>query len=57
MDVETGARDNAVPFKVIQKFRSVDPNQRFKPMVGCNSVPGGSGILRVGDIVAVTNAL
>ncbi|TFK41978.1 MOSC N-terminal beta barrel domain-containing protein [Crucibulum laeve] len=51
---ETGERDKAVPFKVLMKFRTgVDPMQKMKPCVGCNGVPDGDGVVRVGDVVFV----
>ncbi|KAF9011098.1 MOSC N-terminal beta barrel domain-containing protein [Cyathus striatus] len=51
---ETGERDKAVPYKVIMKFRTgIDEVQKLKPCVGCNGVPMGSGVVRVGDAVRV----
>ncbi|TFK70463.1 hypothetical protein BDN72DRAFT_838985 [Pluteus cervinus] len=51
---ETGERDEAVPFKVIMKFRAgLDPEQKFKACVGCNAVPEADGIVSVGDVVRV----
>lgn len=51
---ETGVRDNAVPFKVLMKFRTgIDPNHKLKPCVGCNAVPSASGTVKVGDWVYV----
>lgn len=47
---ETGERDQAVPYKVLMKFRTgLDPTQKMKPCVGCNAVPRGSGVVKVGD--------
>ena len=52
---ETGIRDNAVPYKVLMKFRTgMDPQGKMKPYLGCNGVPSGEGVLRVGDVVSVT---
>lgn len=51
---ETGTRDAAVPYKVLMKFRTgLDPIQKFKPCVGCNGVPAGNGVVRVGDYVFI----
>ncbi|EAU92323.1 hypothetical protein CC1G_00542 [Coprinopsis cinerea okayama7 len=51
---ETGERDAAVPYKVLMKFRTgLDPKQKLKPCVGCNAVPGGNGVVSVGDWVFV----
>lgn len=54
VDTKTGVRDAAVPYKIIMKFRTnVDPQNMNKPCIGCNGVPGGSGVIRVGDLVTV----
>lgn len=54
MDTRTGARDAAVPYKVLLKFRAnKDPMQKSKPCFGCNAVVGGEGVVRVGDRVEV----
>jgi len=51
---ETGERDNAVPYKVLMKFRTgLDPAQKMKPCVGCNAVPSADGTVKVGDWVYV----
>ncbi|KAF8963903.1 MOSC N-terminal beta barrel domain-containing protein [Flammula alnicola] len=51
---ETGERDNAVPYKVLMKFRTgLDPGNKMKPCVGCNAVPSGNGGVSVGDWVYV----
>ncbi|THV06478.1 hypothetical protein K435DRAFT_743533 [Dendrothele bispora CBS 962.96] len=51
---ETGVRDKAVPFKVLMKFRTgVDPENKWKPCVGCNGVPLAEGVISVGDTVVV----
>ncbi len=43
-----------MPYKVLMKFRTgVDPANLTKPCFGCNGVPAGNGVIRVGDIVAV----
>lgn len=55
---ETGVRDAAVPYKVIMKFRTgLDPTQKMKPCVGCNGVPDGPGVVKVGDRVYVKKRL
>jgi len=52
VDVKSGVRDAAVPYKVIMKFRTgIDPENMNKPCFGCNGVPGGNGVVRVGDLV------
>ena len=54
MDVKTGLRDAAVPYKIIMKTRSgVDEMNMNKPCFGCNGVPGGSGVIQVGNAVTV----
>lgn len=54
VDVQTGVRDAAVPYKVIMKIRSgVDALDLSKPCFGCNGVPQGEGVIRVGDLVTV----
>jgi uncharacterized protein len=54
VDVTTGVRDNAVPYKILLKFRiGKDPVQMSKPCFGVNGVPLGAGIVRVGDVVHV----
>ncbi|KAK1221552.1 hypothetical protein PQX77_015671 [Marasmius sp. AFHP31] len=51
---ETGIRDQAVPYKVLMKFRlGIDPENKWKPCVGCNGVPLSEGVIRVGDVVRV----
>ena len=54
VDPQTGVRDAAVPYKVIMKFRTgVAPEDANKPCFGANGVPGGNGVIRVGDRVSV----
>jgi len=54
IDPETGARDKAVPFKVIMRFRTgKDPARLSSPCFGCNGVPSAPGVVRVGDSVKV----
>ncbi|KAI0779027.1 hypothetical protein BD413DRAFT_601634 [Trametes elegans] len=54
VDITTGTRDAAVPYKVLLKFRkNKDPNQKSKACFGCNAVVGGSGVVHVGDRVEV----
>lgn len=56
VDPATGEKDQAVPLKVISKFRvglDANPRNKYKPCVGCNAVPGGSGVVTVGDVVTV----
>ncbi|KAH8119736.1 hypothetical protein DFH11DRAFT_1685253 [Phellopilus nigrolimitatus] len=54
VDPETGLRDKAVPYKVLMKFRAgKDPERLRAPCFGCNGVPSGSGMVRVGDSVTV----
>ncbi|CAA7268053.1 unnamed protein product [Cyclocybe aegerita] len=51
---ETGERDKAVPYKVLMKFRmGLESKHRMKACVGCNGVPSGDGIVRVGDPVYI----
>ncbi|KAI8980592.1 hypothetical protein BD414DRAFT_101261 [Trametes punicea] len=54
VDTTTGARDAAVPYKVLLKFRrNKDPARMSKPCFGCNAVVGREGVVRVGDRVEV----
>ena len=54
VDPSTGVRDKAVPYKVLMKFRrGKDPAMPGKACFGCNGVPKGTGIIRVGDFVHV----
>jgi hypothetical protein len=54
---ETGIRDKAVPFKVLMKFRTIDPRMKMKACMGVNGVPTGSGVVKVGDRVHVKKLL
>jgi len=55
---DTGVRDKAVPYKVIMKFRTgVDLVNKMKPCLGCNGVPFGQGVYRVGDRVTVKKSV
>ncbi|KAF9644632.1 hypothetical protein BDM02DRAFT_888505 [Thelephora ganbajun] len=54
VDPLAGVRDKAVPYKVLMKFRrGMDPAKPGKACFGCNGVPKGSGVIRVGDFVHV----
>ncbi|KAI9455736.1 hypothetical protein HD554DRAFT_2030823, partial [Boletus coccyginus] len=54
VDPATGVRDDAVPYKVIMKFRrGLDPARSSSPCVGCNGTPTGVGVVKVGDWVHV----
>ncbi|KLO20146.1 MOSC-domain-containing protein [Schizopora paradoxa] len=58
VDPDTGIRDKAVPFKILMKFRTgKDPARLKQPCFGCNAVPSGSGVVRVGDPVHVLSLL
>lgn len=58
VDPDTGVRDKAVPFKILMKFRTGnDPARLKQPCFGCNAVPSGSGVVRVGDAVKVLKLL
>ena len=51
---DNGERDRAVPYKVLMKFRSgLNTKGKLAPFVGCNAVPAGEGIVRVGDVVHI----
>lgn len=55
---QTGEKDNAVPFKVLMKFRTgLDPIHKLKPCVGCNGVPAGEGVIAVGDEVYIKKVI
>jgi len=54
VDPATGVRDNAVPYKVIMKFRrGLDPARASSPCLGCNGILTGEGVVKVGDWVRV----
>ncbi|KAI0036616.1 MOSC N-terminal beta barrel domain-containing protein [Vararia minispora EC-137] len=54
VDPRTGQRNMSVPSKPLGKFRKgLDPANLDYSCFGCNAVPQGSGVLRVGDIVSV----
>ncbi|CEL56074.1 hypothetical protein RSOLAG1IB_07527 [Rhizoctonia solani AG-1 IB] len=57
IDTTTGIRDNAVPFKVISKFRQVEPEKGTSACFGMNAITQSSGLLKVGDSVRVLNVL
>lgn len=58
VDPETGLRDKAVPYKVLMKFRTgLNPQRPGKSCFGCNGVPDGRGVIRVGDSVTVVKML
>ncbi|KAJ7597654.1 MOSC N-terminal beta barrel domain-containing protein [Mycena floridula] len=51
---DTGIRDAAVPFKVMMKMRiGIDPQNKWKAVLGVNAAPRGCGMIRVGDRVLV----
>lgn len=55
---ETGIRDEAVPFKVLMKFRAnIDPRRKMKAVMGVNGVASASGVVKVGDRVRVKKYL
>lgn len=54
VDVETGKADPALPFKVISKYRRVDPDMRSTPCFGVNGAPTRThGTISVGDLMRV----
>lgn len=55
VDPQTGIRDNAVPYKIMMKSGrgGLAPENKVRPCMGINGVPGGSGVIRVGDRVTV----
>ena len=54
IDPSTGVRDEAVPYKVIMKFRrGLDPARSGVPCVGSNGIFTGEGVVRVGDWVHI----
>ncbi|KAJ3484313.1 hypothetical protein NLI96_g5731 [Meripilus lineatus] len=52
VDIKTGIRDAAVPYKVLTKLHK-DIGHTNKPLFGCNGVPSRNGVVRVGDYVSV----
>ncbi|KAG8742537.1 hypothetical protein FRC10_001304 [Ceratobasidium sp. 414] len=57
VDTTTGVRDNAVPFKVITKFRRVETLAGSTACFGVNAVAQASGVFRVGDRLRVLTVL
>ncbi|CAE6414428.1 unnamed protein product [Rhizoctonia solani] len=55
IDTTTGVRDKAVPFKIISKFRQVEPKKT--PCFGVTAIVQNPGVLKVGDSVKVLNVL
>ncbi len=54
VDPSTGIPDPAVPYKVIAKYRRVDPEIKYTPCFGVNGMPvRAEGEVRVGDRVEV----
>ncbi|KAI6048067.1 MOSC N-terminal beta barrel domain-containing protein [Pisolithus marmoratus] len=54
VDIVTGVRDNAVPFKTLMKFRrGLNPARANLCCLGCNGVFTEEGVMRVGDWVHV----
>lgn len=54
VDIATGIRDSAVPYKAMMKFRKgLDPVRDSLPCFGCNGIFTGEGVMRVGDWVHV----
>ncbi|KAG9127316.1 hypothetical protein FRC07_014849 [Ceratobasidium sp. 392] len=57
VDTVTGIRDNAVPFKVITKFRRVETLAGSTACFGVNAVAQTSGLFKVGDRLRVLTVL
>ncbi|KAL5494819.1 hypothetical protein ACEPAI_281 [Sanghuangporus weigelae] len=58
VDPETGVRDKAVPYKVLMQFRTgLNPQRPGKSCFGCNGVPDGRGVIRVGDSITVVKII
>ncbi|QRV80349.1 importin-9 [Ceratobasidium sp. AG-Ba] len=57
VDTNTGIRDNAVPFKVITRFRRVDSEPGSTACFGVNGVTQASGVFRLGDRLRVLSIL
>jgi uncharacterized protein YcbX len=54
VDPDSGEADKAVPYKIIAKYRRVDPAQKFTPIFGVNAVPQQAhAVVHVGDRVRV----
>ncbi|KAL7412328.1 hypothetical protein BDY24DRAFT_103152 [Mrakia frigida] len=54
VDPSTGLTHPSIPYKVLSKYRRIDPVDKFSPCFGVNAAPMSSrGILRVGDKVRV----
>ncbi|GHJ90111.1 hypothetical protein NliqN6_6513 [Naganishia liquefaciens] len=55
VDPDNAEADKAVPYKIIAKYRRVDPAQKFTPIFGVNAVPREErSLVCVGDRVRVT---
>jgi hypothetical protein len=53
-----GIRDNAVPFKGLMKFRlGVDRENKMRACLGCNAVPTGTGVVRVGILATFEHSI
>ncbi|CCA71324.1 hypothetical protein PIIN_05263 [Serendipita indica DSM 11827] len=53
IEPSTGIQHKHVPYKVLAKYRRVDPARPYTPCFGVNAVPQESGVYRVGDTVHV----
>lgn len=53
IEPSTGIQHKHVPYKVLAKYRRVDPAHPYTPCFGVNAVPQESGVYRVGDTVHV----
>ncbi|KAI5451183.1 hypothetical protein NCC49_002059 [Naganishia albida] len=54
VDPDNGEADKAVPYKILAKYRRVDPAQKFTPIFGVNAVPQQArAVVCVGDRVRV----
>lgn len=54
VDPETGVKDKEEPWNTLMRFRNVDAGNRHKPCFGMLCVPREEGIVRVGDVLEVT---
>ncbi|KAG8793716.1 hypothetical protein FRC17_008406, partial [Serendipita sp. 399] len=53
IEPSTGIQHKHVPYKVLAKYRRIDPANPYTPCFGVNAVPKESGIYKVGDTIKI----
>jgi len=54
VDPETGIKNKEEPWNTLMQFRNVDAGNKYKPCFGMLCVPREEGMVRVGDVLEVT---